>query len=184
MNYIIQGFQISPSAMLRDDVRFQHSFPPIRCSWMIALEHRRVALRIPRALRVDDGDRSALADAQAVRFRAEDAALLREAQLLQPPLQELPGGQAALLVAALRSRLVAAEKDVAAARSGRRSSATSRSRALRNQSKQLDLHDRRPARRRSVSAGISMYPSACDMLVMSPEALKAGTATPSTILTV
>jgi hypothetical protein len=34
------------------------------------------------------------------------------------------------------------------------------------------------------SSGISMYPSARDMLVMSPDALKAGHAAPSTILTV
>jgi hypothetical protein len=36
----------------------------------------------------------------------------------------------------------------------------------------------------SVCAGISMYPSASAMLVMSPEALKAGIAAPSTIRTV
>ena len=29
-----------------------------------------------------------------------------------------------------------------------------------------------------------MYPSACDMLVMSPDALNAGTAAPSTMRTV
>ena len=43
------------------------------------LEHGSVALRIPGAFRVDDGDWSAFADAQAVRFRPEDAAVLRQA---------------------------------------------------------------------------------------------------------
>src|SRR6187431_847781 len=76
-------------------------------------EHRRVTVCIPGALRIDDGYWSTFADTQAVRLRAEDAALLGEAQFLQPPLEVIPGGQAALFVAALRVRLVAAEKDVA-----------------------------------------------------------------------
>lgn len=38
-----------------------------------------------------------------------------------------------------------------------------------------------PASTMSVWAAISMYPSACAMLVMSPEALNAGVADPSTI---
>src|SRR5438309_5278452 len=78
------------------------------------LEDRRIAARVPRALGIDDRNRSAFADAQAVRFRAEDAALLGEPELPKAPLQELPRGEAALLVAALRRRLIAAEKDVAA----------------------------------------------------------------------
>jgi hypothetical protein len=41
-----------------------------------------------------------------------------------------------------------------------------------------------PASTMSVCAGISKYPSASDMLVMSPEALNAGTAMPSVIFTV
>ena len=41
-----------------------------------------------------------------------------------------------------------------------------------------------PASTMSVWAGISMYPSACDMLVISPDALNAGTAAPSTSRTV
>src|SRR5690349_7262362 len=79
-----------------------------------AFEHGLVALRIPRALRVDDCDRPALADAEAVRLGAQDTALFRELQLLEPPLQEVPRCQTAFLVAAHRRRLVAAEKDVAA----------------------------------------------------------------------
>jgi hypothetical protein len=41
-----------------------------------------------------------------------------------------------------------------------------------------------PASTMSVWAGISTYPSASDMLVMSPEALNAGMAVPSTRRTV
>src|SRR5688572_29054160 len=76
------------------------------------LEHRRVALPVPRALGIDDGDGAALADAEAVRLGAQDAAVLREAELLEAPLQELPGRQAPFLVAAFRGGLVAAEKNV------------------------------------------------------------------------
>src|SRR6186997_906719 len=75
-------------------------------------EHRRVTVCIPCALRIDDGDRSTFADTKAVRFRAEDAALLGKAQFLQPPLEVIPGSQAALFFAALRVRLVATEEDV------------------------------------------------------------------------
>ena len=77
-----------------------------------ALEHRRIAFAVPGAFGIDHGDRAAFADAQAVGLGAQDAALVREAELLQPALQELPGRQPALLLAALRRGLVAAEKDV------------------------------------------------------------------------
>ena len=66
-----------------------------------------------RRLPVDDGDRPALADPQAIRLRSEDAALLRQFELLQPPLQEVPRGEAAILVTAFWIRLIAAEKDMA-----------------------------------------------------------------------
>ena len=45
-----------------------------------ALEDRRIAPAVPRALRIDDGDRPAFADAQAVRLRPQDAALLGRAR--------------------------------------------------------------------------------------------------------
>ena len=80
-----------------------------------ALEDGRIAVPVPRALRVDDRDRAAFADAQAVRLRPQNAALLREAELLQPALQVIPRREAALLVAALRLGLIAAEEDVAPA---------------------------------------------------------------------
>src|SRR5436190_5847459 len=75
-------------------------------------EHRRIARRVPHALGIDDGDRSALADAQAVGFRSENAALLGEAELLQPALEEFPRRETALFLAAFRIRLIAAEEDV------------------------------------------------------------------------
>lgn len=77
-----------------------------------ALENRRVALAVPDTFRIDDRDRTAFTNAQAVGLRAENAAPIRQAELLQAPLQELPRGQAPFLVAAFRRRLVAAEKDV------------------------------------------------------------------------
>ena len=77
-----------------------------------ALEHRWVALSVPCALRIDDGDRSALANPEAVGLRSKDPALLGQAQLLQPPLEKIPRGQPALLIAAFRCRGVAAKKDM------------------------------------------------------------------------
>jgi hypothetical protein len=79
-----------------------------------AREHGRIARGIPRAFGIYDGNRTALADAQAIGFRAEDAALVGKPELLEPSLEVLPCDEAAFLVAALRRRLIAAEKDVAA----------------------------------------------------------------------
>ena len=79
-----------------------------------ALEGGRVAFAIPGALGIDDGDWTAFADAQAVGLRPQDAALLRKPQLLEPPLKKVPGRKAAILVAALRRRLIGAEKNVPA----------------------------------------------------------------------
>src|SRR4051794_35357613 len=71
-----------------------------------------IARAVPRAFGIDDRDRSPFADTEAVGLGAEDAALFRQAKLLQPALEEVPGRQTAILVAALRIRLNAAEKDV------------------------------------------------------------------------
>src|SRR5436190_14193195 len=76
------------------------------------LEERRIALSVPRAFWIDDRDRPAFADAEAVRLGAQDPALLGETQFLQPRLQVIPRGETALLLAALGLRLIAAEKDV------------------------------------------------------------------------
>ena len=75
-------------------------------------EHGRIASGVPGALGVHDGDRPAFADAQAVRLGAQDAALLRQIQLSQTPLEELPRFEPARCVAALRGGLISAEKDV------------------------------------------------------------------------
>jgi hypothetical protein len=77
------------------------------------LEDRRIALPVPRAFRIDDGDRPALADTKAVGLAAKDAALLGEPELLEPPFQVVPGCETAIPVAALGLGLIAAEEDVA-----------------------------------------------------------------------
>src|SRR5258706_151386 len=71
------------------------------------LEDRRIARALPRAFGIHDRDRPPLADAKAVGFRPEDAALLRKSELLQAPLQEIPRGAPTLLLAAFRRRLTA-----------------------------------------------------------------------------
>ena len=78
-----------------------------------ALEDRRITFAVPGAFRIDDRNRTALANAQTVGLGAQDAPLVRQAELLQPPFQKVPRGQPAFLLAALRRRLIAAEKDVA-----------------------------------------------------------------------
>jgi len=78
-----------------------------------SLEDWRVALPVPRPFRIHDRNRTAFADAETIRFRAQHAALLGQFQLLEPPFEEVPCGKAAILVAAFRIALIAAEKDVA-----------------------------------------------------------------------
>src|SRR6185295_3540592 len=76
------------------------------------LENRRIAVPVPGAFGIHDGNRSALTDAQAVCLGSENAALLGEAKLLQPALQEIPRGEPTVLLTTLRVRLIAAQKDV------------------------------------------------------------------------
>ena len=77
-----------------------------------ALDRGRIAVSVPGAFRIDDRDGPAFADAQAVRFRAQDAALLRQSQLLQSPFEKIPRVDAAIFLAAFRIGLIAAEKNV------------------------------------------------------------------------
>ena len=77
-----------------------------------ALENRRVALSVPGAFGVDDRHGPTFANAQAVGFRSQDAALLGKTKLLQASFQELPSRQAAIFLAAFWRGLVAAEKNV------------------------------------------------------------------------
>src|SRR5688572_22951033 len=79
-----------------------------------ALEGRRIAFTVPGALRVDERDRPALADAQAIRLGAQNASLVRQTELRQAFLQKLPRGDTAFPVAALRRRLFGAKKNVSA----------------------------------------------------------------------
>jgi acetyl esterase/lipase len=74
----------------------------------------RVARGVPRAFGVDDRDRPAFANSQAVGLRAQDAALLRQPELLQSAFQELPRRKPAFLLTAFRRGLIATEKNVAA----------------------------------------------------------------------
>ena len=75
-------------------------------------EDRRIAGTVPCAFRIDDRDRPAFADAQTVGFRSKDAALFRETQLLEPPLEKIPRRKSAFLVAAFRCCLIATQEDV------------------------------------------------------------------------
>ena len=77
-----------------------------------ALQDRRIALAVPRAFWIDNGYRTALTNAEAVGFAPQDAALLRQPELLQTPLEKLPCGKAAVSFTTFRRRLIAAEKDV------------------------------------------------------------------------
>src|SRR4051812_27500057 len=104
-------------------------------------ENRRIAPGVPRAFGIDDRDRTAFADPEAVRFAAQDAALLRQAERLQARLEVVPRGQSAFLVAALRLRLIAAEKDVAP-----RDADTD---ALRNRALFFKTHQRSAIKRRT-----------------------------------
>ena len=78
-----------------------------------SLQHRRITLSVPRTFRVDDCNRTTFADAEAVGFRAKDAALLRELQFFETPLQERPCREATFLLAAFGFGLIAAEKNMA-----------------------------------------------------------------------
>src|SRR5882672_6896690 len=106
------GLSGLPGERMLDDETVGHDATADQMFLDDPLEDRRIARGIPRALGIDDGDWAAFADAEAVRFRAEDAALLRETELFQPALEKVPRGEPAILLAALRSGLVAAEEDV------------------------------------------------------------------------
>ena len=165
--------------MLSNYVRFQH----ISADQVLlddGLEHRRVALAVPGAFRIHDRNRTALTDPKAVGLGAENAAPLLQAEFLQAPFEEIPGRQPTFLLAAFRVGLIAAEKDVAA-RLGDADRLGSLYLGIRQNSVTSTAV---PFSTKFSAAAISMYPSACDMLVMSPDDLKAGTASPFTTLTV
>ena len=76
------------------------------------LEDGRIALAIPRAFRVDNGNGAGLADAKAVRLGAQHS-VIGEPQLDQTPLQIVPRHDRPIPIAAFRLGLVAAEENVA-----------------------------------------------------------------------
>src|SRR6185369_11803392 len=76
-------------------------------------EHGWIAGTIPGPFRIDHGNRSALTDSQAIGFRAQDAALFRESQFLEPPLEIVPGFEAASFLTAFRSCLIGTQENVA-----------------------------------------------------------------------
>ena len=76
------------------------------------LQYGWIALAIPRAFRVDDGNGAGLAHAKAVGLGAQNA-VVGEPQLDQTPLQVVPRHDRSLPIAAFRLGLVAAEEDVA-----------------------------------------------------------------------
>jgi hypothetical protein len=77
-----------------------------------ALEHRWITGSIPGALGIHNGDWSAFADPEAVRFRTQDAASIGELQLFQSFFEIVPCFEASRFLAAFRRALIAAEKDV------------------------------------------------------------------------
>src|SRR5689334_2229196 len=97
--------------MLRDEV-VSDDPPADQMLVNDAIEHRRIAPAVPGALWIDDDDRTVVADAEAIHLRPKHAAQLGEPELLQATFEEVPRGEAAILLAALRVRLIAADEDV------------------------------------------------------------------------
>jgi hypothetical protein len=97
---------------MRGDQEFTHDAARDQMFLNDSLQHRRIALAVPDTFRVYDRDRTTFADAEAIGFRAKDAALLGELQLFEPPLQKSPCGKASLLITAFRFGLIAAEKNM------------------------------------------------------------------------
>ena len=77
-------------------------------------EHRRVARMVPDVVGPDDRDRPGLADPEAVGLGSLHPAALRKPALGQAALEEVPRLEPALLRAALRLGLVAAQENVPA----------------------------------------------------------------------
>ena len=78
-----------------------------------AIEVLGIAVAIPYALGVNDGDRTAGADAQAVGLGPLHSTAIGQAEFLESLLQVLPRLERTVFVAALRFALIAAEEDMA-----------------------------------------------------------------------
>ncbi len=79
-----------------------------------SLENLRSGRVVPHAIRVHDCDWSILADAQAVGLGAVNDVVARgEAELAEPPLEILPGGNVDLMRSALWLGLFRTQENVA-----------------------------------------------------------------------
>ena len=116
-----------------------------------SLEDRRIALAVPRSFGIDDGDWTTVADAKAIGLGAQDAALFRESELLEPPLQVVPRRQPAIFLAALWLRLITTEKNMTA----RTRDAARLRRLLLGFAQNNVTSTRVPSSTKSVDAGIS-----------------------------
>jgi hypothetical protein len=99
--------------MLEDEILL-HQTAPNEVFLNDPLQHRRIAVMVPRAFGVHDGDRPTLANAKAIRLRPIDAPVLGETELFEATLQVIPRFQGARLVTTLGFCLVTTEEDVPA----------------------------------------------------------------------
>src|SRR5690606_5374452 len=97
--------------LLNNEIVFDHA-PPDKVLLDDSLQHLGGTRVIPCSLGIYHGDRPLLADPQAVGFGAVDPPAPREAQLVEPTLQVVPGLQPGLERAALGFALIGAEEDV------------------------------------------------------------------------
>jgi len=58
---------------------FLDHFPSDKMLLNDLLQHGRITLAVPRSLRIDDGDRTASTNPQAIGFRPQNASLLAQA---------------------------------------------------------------------------------------------------------
>lgn len=79
-----------------------------------ALHRLRSHMAVPDALGVDERDRSALADAEAIGARTVD--LIEQPEFIEPPLEIVPSFDALFARAALRLGLIGAQKNMTANR--------------------------------------------------------------------
>ena len=96
----------------RQNTRLLDRAPPDQMPLDDLLEHGGIARPVPHPLGVDEGDRPALADPQAVGLGPQHPAPIGQPKLAQTALQIGPGSQSALALAALRRGLVGAEQNV------------------------------------------------------------------------
>jgi hypothetical protein len=97
--------------MFGNDV-FEHGATPNQVLRDDSFEHGRIARPIPDALWIDHGNWASFTDPEAIGFRAQDAALFGQTELLQASFEKLPGFERPVPIATLGLCLIAAEKNV------------------------------------------------------------------------